>query len=167
MSTAQEPWVDMFGVPLYNRGSDATNSLINFVGASNRIDIGNGSVNSNDLFDLAREYEYSSAGVIYPQPLTFDGTRLRLLDGWQLRRWHAGDTLAEILADTSAEAGDAVDAVNGSVTITSVNSLTAGDFTTIAASVWNAGVPSTPAVSSYGERVAKKLATKSDVIAAS
>ncbi len=135
---------DIQGDPIYGRGAGTTTSLINFNLADLRIDIGDGEVKGEDLYDSVCEYQATSEGIQAPEILTFDGRDI-LLDplsaGWRFRRWHTTDTNASldclpVVAGSTGTSPD--DEVNGSVDFAAraVRVVYAVDPSDLADAVW-------------------------------
>jgi hypothetical protein len=83
---SQQENKDGFGVAIYGRGPNTTKSLVTFNQTDLRLDIGNGRVIAEDLYDLVAEWQASSIGIRYPEVLRFDGTDVLLPNQWRLRR---------------------------------------------------------------------------------
>lgn len=93
---AQQQNKDGFGVPIYGRGTGSTENLISFAATDLRVEIGNGKVIAEDLYDKVSEWQSTEEGIRYPEVLRFDGTDVLLVNSWLFRRNSATHTLAGI-----------------------------------------------------------------------
>lgn len=112
---------DITGTAIYWRGYWTTTSLIDFDTTNFRIDIWNGRVNAEDLYDKVCEYQATLDWIQAPEILTFDWRDI-LLDplnaGWRFRRWHTTDTnawLDSLPVIASDPSGSPDDEINWSV----------------------------------------------------
>lgn len=101
---SQQENKDGFGVPIYGRAPNTTQSFITISESNLRYDIGNFRCIAEDVYDYVSEWQATAVGLRYPEGLRFDGTDLLLVNGWRFRR--------ALLAYTSAGI-DALPVVDG------------------------------------------------------
>ena len=147
--------VDIDGVAVYGRGAGTTTAYITIVPGSLRVDIGNILVVGEDLYDVCAAYQATTAGIVYPEILQFDGTDSIILNTWKLRRDVAGSTNAMI--DMIVKYGPSVitnpvDEANGSVQLFP-RTVRQGSLGAIAATVWDYQTSSATTSGSMGERL--------------
>ena len=147
--------VDIDGVAVYGRGGGTTTAYITIVPGSLRVDIGNILVVGEDLYDTCAAYQATTAGIVYPEILQFDGTDSIILNTWKLRRNVAGSTNAMI--DMIVKYGpnvtvNPVDEANGSVQLFP-RVVRQGSLGAIAATVWDYQTSSATTSGSMGERL--------------
>lgn len=126
------------GDPMY-QGTTSALVQVTFSGGYAYIDIGNGTPSLQAIFDACEDALYTDAGldwIIAGNDSTaifnsFGGDYLFLTDGWRIRRWHAGDSLATVPAFVQSTEGIPIDESNGPVAY-----LTSDNPTAIASAVW-------------------------------
>jgi hypothetical protein len=109
---------DIVGSAIYGRGDGSTTTYISLDYTDKRIDIGDGLVTAEDLFNYVSEQLATLQGIEFGDIVDFDGRDILLLNSWLFRRNNAGDTNAGLDAvaivdgDTDASPDDEV---NGQV----------------------------------------------------
>jgi len=109
--------VDIDNSPLFGRGPGTTTSLLSIDFPSKRVDIADGVVIGEDLYDFCATQESNSTGILNDRIMDFNGTDTLLLNSWQLRREDAGDTAAGVDIFVGTISGEFDDEVNGSLTM--------------------------------------------------
>ena len=87
---------DISGTAVYGRGTGATSSLVSFDPDNLRVDIGNGRVTAEDLYDTVSDWQTTETGIAYPEILKFDGRDILLKNSWKFRRKLVGDVNAAL-----------------------------------------------------------------------
>ncbi len=102
------------GSPVYQNSGDILKASIDFSGQ--RINIGDFTMPSQELYDILQDYEITEEAMKYPRIANYDGEeRLLLLNGYQIRNRDGIAALPGINGFIFAEIGNVLDASNGSV----------------------------------------------------